>query len=212
MGLTPSVLEDLTGAFTRDVGYANPATWQSLHSADPGLTGANEITNGMGAEARQLVGFASGGSGTDTNPSQVIFTIGSPTMVTWIGYWTAETGGTFLGGFPIIGSQMTAVGISGGQTIYCPGHGLSQGQAVRPYPIAGLLSSMPAPLTSDVQFIVYATLSVDEIILIHAGGIPITLASSGGFCLARDLSQTTTLPGEQLIFSANSGIVFATVS
>lgn len=77
-------------------GVATLGTRVSFHSADPGTTGAAEIS-GTGRPATTWAA-ASGGSRVG---SQVTASIPGATTVTHWGVFTAATGGTFLGGFPI---------------------------------------------------------------------------------------------------------------
>lgn len=73
----------------------------SLHTADPGLTGANEITTaGTNGYARQLCAFDAAASKSMANTA--IETFGAFTSdlsaATYYGLWTAATGGSFVGG------------------------------------------------------------------------------------------------------------------
>lgn len=66
------------------------ATWISMHSSDPGTTGANEVPSSTRAQTTWSV--ASGGSKTGTAAA-----CGVPagaTVAFW-GLWTASSGGTF---------------------------------------------------------------------------------------------------------------------
>jgi hypothetical protein len=80
----------------------------SLHLADPGDTGANEVVGG--AYARQgPVTFANTGFNPTVAANTAILTYpqasASYGMINFFGIWTAVTGGNFLGsgaiGFPI---------------------------------------------------------------------------------------------------------------
>lgn len=78
--------------------FAAAATHLSLHSADPGGTGANETT-----AARQLAGWGSAATG-DVTASNIAFTGGAASgAVTHVGYWSASTGGTFYGSRALTG-------------------------------------------------------------------------------------------------------------
>jgi len=71
------------------------ATWFSLHTGDPGTTGANEAA-GTGASRGQTVWAASSG-GTKVG-SQATIGAAAQSYTHW-GLWTASTGGTFhMGG------------------------------------------------------------------------------------------------------------------
>lgn len=74
----------------------------SLHTADPGTTGANEAAGGSPAYARKALvfGAASGGTATAT---EVTFDV-PPGTYTHFGTFNALTGGTFRGGNPLSAS------------------------------------------------------------------------------------------------------------
>lgn len=73
------------------------ATHISLHSADPGTTGANPTTATRVAAAWP----AASGSGDLTITSKAFTGGASNGAVTWVGLWSAVSAGTFYGGFPI---------------------------------------------------------------------------------------------------------------
>ena len=80
---------------TLAVAYGNAATHASLHTANPGTTGASEVSGGSPAYARKALTWAAGGSdGVIT--ATVTFDVPSGVTVTHGGLWTALTGGTFL--------------------------------------------------------------------------------------------------------------------
>lgn len=75
--------------------YGSAGGFLSLHTADPGTTGTNEVTNtGSPAYARKAVTWGSASAGAITGT--VTFDVPSGTTVTFVGVWTALTGGTFL--------------------------------------------------------------------------------------------------------------------
>jgi hypothetical protein len=72
----------------------------SLHIADPGTTGANEVSGG--AYARQgPIAFANAGAEPTVASNSAILTFPAATApwgtIGWFGIWTAATGGTFQG-------------------------------------------------------------------------------------------------------------------
>jgi hypothetical protein len=71
----------------------------SLHTADPGTTGAAEATGGTPAYARKALSFGAASSGTAT-AGEVTFDV-PPGTYTHFGVWTAVTSGTFRGGNPL---------------------------------------------------------------------------------------------------------------
>lgn len=86
--------------------------WQSLHTADPGDTGASEVNSGTHAwYARVPISRATGSwtapadaSGSQQIANAAAITYASPTTtvtVTYAGYWDAATGGNFLYSAPL---------------------------------------------------------------------------------------------------------------
>lgn len=66
----------------------------SLHTADPGTTGANEVTGG--SYARQAITFGTPASGSAASTdAQTFSSMPSESGNLWIGIWSAATSGTF---------------------------------------------------------------------------------------------------------------------
>ena len=81
--------------------------WMSLHTADPGTTGASEYS---GVTRQQFpAGAASGGA--ISNTSQLSFTTSGALPVTYIGIWDAATAGNFVIG-AALSSSVTATAIT----------------------------------------------------------------------------------------------------
>jgi hypothetical protein len=74
--------------------YATDLAFLSLHSADPGSTGTNELTGGSPAYARKPTTWSTPSGGVFTGT--VVFDIPAGSNVAWVGAWSAVTGGTFL--------------------------------------------------------------------------------------------------------------------
>jgi len=95
-----------------DAMFAGQSHWVSLHSADPGLTGANEISGN--AYGRVLMEFpAAGGDAVAENTNQETFGPATPAgwgTVTHWGIWTAGSGGTYRGGFALTTPRPIGVG------------------------------------------------------------------------------------------------------
>lgn len=69
--------------------------YMSLHTADPGETGASEVTGG--SYARQVTTFGAAASGAVANDSAESFTMPAAT-VTHVGLWDDASAGNFLWG------------------------------------------------------------------------------------------------------------------
>lgn len=68
--------------------FAGQANHLSLHTADPGNTGASELSGGSYARAVLTWGTASGGS---VAASAVSFPVPADTTITHIGFWNGST-------------------------------------------------------------------------------------------------------------------------
>jgi hypothetical protein len=86
----------------------------SLHTASPGLTGANEVVPGGNAYARQLVTFGAPGTGGGgrqvANTGAVTWTNMPGVTVTHVGLWDALTTGNFLYGDALTAPQVVNAG------------------------------------------------------------------------------------------------------
>lgn len=73
------------------------AAYVSLHYANPGDTGTNEVAGGSPAYARKPITWnaASGGALDDSNTQ--VFDVPAGTTVAFVGFWSAPTGGVFYG-------------------------------------------------------------------------------------------------------------------
>ena len=91
----------LTDATLNSVGthLASLLSYASLHSANPGTTGASETS-----APRKAVTFTVDADGDLTLNGTIAFTGGAASgAVTYVGLWSAVTGGTFRGGFALTG-------------------------------------------------------------------------------------------------------------
>lgn len=212
MPATPAVLEDLTAAFTRDVSYANPDVWVALFSANPGGSGTDEITSGTGAAGRQAATFGTGSGGVDPSNDTVNISVGADAVIPWAGFFSAQTGGTFLGGYPLVSSPCLATAVNGSTHVVCPAHGRAVNDPVRLFTAPNAQSLVPSPLAADTVYFVLTVVDVDTLILSDTlGGSAITATASGGFILNLDETQTLGPGGGTFVFSVGN-IIYRTVS
>ena len=73
------------------------ATYVSLHSGDPGENGANEISGGSPAYARKTNAWNAASGGSMDNSSTPVFDVPAATTVSYVGFWSALSGGVFYG-------------------------------------------------------------------------------------------------------------------
>jgi len=80
------------------VNFTAPAAiYASLHDGDPGDNGANEISGGSPAYAREEISFGAAAAGAIDSSSQPVFDVPASTDVMYVGFWDADTAGNFLG-------------------------------------------------------------------------------------------------------------------
>lgn len=101
MPLTASAKNTMLTALAGQAGFA------SLHTADPGTTGASEATGGSPAYARKAITWNAAAAGALDNNANPVFDVPAGTY-THFGLWTAATGGTFLGGNPLSANETFA--------------------------------------------------------------------------------------------------------
>jgi hypothetical protein len=80
-------------------------SWISLHSADPGTTGASEISGGSYARVQTTWGTAAASSMAG---SAVTINVPASTTVAYWGVWSAATGGTYEEGGTLPASETYA--------------------------------------------------------------------------------------------------------
>ena len=87
-------------------GFSSSATWVSLHTADPGVSGSAEVTGG--AYTRESATWAAAASASVSTSASIVFDVPGSTTIDHLGYWTASTSGTFLGSRALDTSQTYA--------------------------------------------------------------------------------------------------------
>ena len=82
----------------RNVSFSVATTYASLHSANPGNTGASELSGGSPAYARKAVAWnAATGGAMDDSTNGAVFDVPAGATVAFVGLWDALTNGNFLG-------------------------------------------------------------------------------------------------------------------
>ncbi len=76
-------------------GFTAGALYVSLHTADAGTNGANEVTGGT--YARKSAAWGSPAAGAVANSGAIVLDVPASTTITVLGYWSASSGGTFYG-------------------------------------------------------------------------------------------------------------------
>lgn len=113
MPFTVAQRNSILNKILRNTDFTPDATiYVSLHTGDPGDTGANEVTGGT--YGRQSCAFDAAASNHTQNTSVINFTlmpaITNPNYVTHFGLWSAASGGTFRGGGAMTANKETNAG------------------------------------------------------------------------------------------------------
>lgn len=85
-------------------------THASLHTADPGTTGTNEVSGGSPAYARKSITWNAASAGNLDSSNAPVFDVPASTTVTHVGFWSAVTGGTFYGSADVTDEAFGAQG------------------------------------------------------------------------------------------------------
>jgi hypothetical protein len=105
-GLTVTTRNTMLSSIFTATLATGKANYGSLHTADPGTTGASEATGGSPAYARKVITWAAP-SGGSASGGTITFDVPAGTY-THIGYWDIASGGTstnFVGGYPLQASM-----------------------------------------------------------------------------------------------------------
>ena len=111
--LGTATANSLLDAIFNQTNYTAPtAIYVSLHSSDPGATGAGEITAGVNTYARQTAtaAFKTANAKAVDSTADLTWTNMPSVTVSHVGIWTAETAGTFLGGGALSASKAVSAG------------------------------------------------------------------------------------------------------
>ena len=84
----------------------NASFFMSLHTADPGDTGAGEYTTYTGT--RPGISFTGAASAAASSTAQIDYASMGATTITHVGFWTATTAGVFKGGAALTAPKTTA--------------------------------------------------------------------------------------------------------
>lgn len=77
--------------------FGTSAAYLSLHTGNPGSTGAAEVSGGSPVYARKAAAWNAASAGTKTLSNAPLFDVPPGTTVAYVGVFSAVTGGTWLG-------------------------------------------------------------------------------------------------------------------
>jgi len=165
-------------------------THMSLHSAFS-ITGANELTGGSPAYARQPCAFSAASGGSLSIAGAETFDVPAAAVVAFVGLWSAVTAGTFRGMWPL---QSTAdspkpfTAVSGTDIITVDAHGFANADQVVFWDL-GAGSVIPTGLTEGVIYHVRDVSGDTFKVAAAAGGAAIDLTGDGGGLVQRILPE-----------------------
>lgn len=108
MSISNYLEQAILNAVFNNTSLAIATPFVSLHTADPGETGANEVTGG--SYARQSGSFGAASGGAISSDAGVSFTGMPAATITHVGVWDASTAGNFLWGGALAASKTTNSG------------------------------------------------------------------------------------------------------
>jgi|SRR5215216_903526 len=106
MALSVANANAILDALLRGQTFTGPASlFLSIHTADPGSSGANEYATYTGT--RPSITFSASSSGLTVSSNQQDFTAMGATTITHYGLWSATNAGTFQFGRPLDAARTT---------------------------------------------------------------------------------------------------------
>ena len=170
--------------------------YMSLHTAYS-ATGANEVTGG--SYARQATARGASASGEATLTATESFSVPA-TTVAWVGWWSADTAGTFYGMAPNYSGANTPkifFGESSDDVITSPAHGFSDTNQ-----IVFVGASLPSGITQGTTYFVRDATTDTFKIAATSGGSAIDLTVDGRGMVARILPEVYAAPGTHQVTAA----------
>lgn len=169
---------DEAKAVMHDALLQGPLQFASLHT-DYDAAGGNEISGGSPAYARQSITFGANSGGSSDSSNAPVFDVpGGSTSVAFYGLWSAVTGGTFYGMFPLGGASANNPKLffaeESNETITSPAHGFSDGDTVVVFG-----ENLPAGLSPGVVYYVRDSTTDTFALAATSGGAAIDLTADG---------------------------------
>lgn len=176
-----AVLDEIFNAGSGTFPAADP--FIALHSADPGDTGANELTGG--SYARQQVAFGAAASGALSNTGAITWSVPAGNVVAWSAWDAVSAGNCFFSAWfnpssgKVVGLSVVRSGDLAGNDIQTVVHGLAADDRVVFETIEGLTT--PAGLTlGTIYFVLSGGLTTDAFnVSTSSGGAEADITAAG---------------------------------
>lgn len=178
-------------------------THLSLHDGDPGATGANEVTGGSPAYAREAVTWGAAASREVDIASAVAFDVPASTTVYWVGMWSALSAGTYYGAIPVgAGARLWfSMPNATNDVLFVEGHGWSNGQTVVVFAGSG---GLPTGLSEGTVYYVINANTDDLQLSATEGGAAIALTAIGDGFIQSIAPETF---GSQGVLNVNAHVL-----
>lgn len=178
--------------------YAADYTWISLHSAYS-ASGANELTGGSPAYARQQVTWNSAASGALSISGTETFDVAAASTVAFVGIWSANSAGTFAGMFPAGSSDPTVfTATNAGDLFTSDAHGLVNTDTVVLWD-SGPGDSIPTGVTEGTVYYVISVSGDTFQLSLTSGGSAIVISSDGGGYVQKMTSEVFSGQGQYTV-------------
>lgn len=182
-------------------GLASVAGFASLHDGDPSTTGANEISGGSPAYARQAITYAAASGGQRSSSAAITFDVPAST-VTHVGLWSLVSAGTFYGWFPVGGFEpMAATLDESTDTFTSFAHGLSNADRVLVYDT--MADGLPTGFTEGTLYYVIGSATNTFQLSTTEGGAAATVTTSAEVVVQQCLPEVFAAQGEYQIASGD---------
>lgn len=173
-------------------GFASAATHISVHSAIPNSSGSNELTGGSPAYARKPVTWDTPSSGSLVNDGALSHNVPAAGTAMCYGFWTALSGGTYLGWAPLNGSPRgfgvcDATDVTN-DTVTSNGHGLANDQRVFVTAVNG--ESLPTGLAAATLYYVVGVATNTFQVSTTQGGSAVNITAAGELFFQRIVPET----------------------
>lgn len=108
-GLAVGIANDILNSLCTDVAWTPPAAvYVQLHTGAPGAAGTSNIA---GESTREAATFGSASGGSSTTTGNTVWTnVSTAETYTDVSFWSAVSGGTFLGSSLLTTARTVAVG------------------------------------------------------------------------------------------------------
>jgi hypothetical protein len=111
MAMSSYLRDKVLDHYLKGTAFSQPANiYVSLHTADPGLTGASEVTGGSYARQLANASFAAASSGSKSTNAIIDFAGMPAATVSYAGIWDTSSSGNFLVGGSLTSPKTVGAG------------------------------------------------------------------------------------------------------